>query len=40
MAKQIKKYKYRSAITGKLVTKSYALQNPDTTVKELVKSKK
>lgn len=27
---------YRSAITGKIVTKKHALENPDTTVKETV----
>jgi len=30
-------YVYRSAVTGKLVTELFALQNPNTTVKELVK---
>ncbi len=27
---------YRSAITGKLVTRKFALENPDTTVKEVL----
>jgi hypothetical protein len=32
-----KKTVYRSAVTGKFVTKSYAVKNPKTTVKETVK---
>lgn len=31
------KYRYRSAITGKVVTAKFAAANPDTTVKEKVK---
>ena len=30
------RYRYRSAITGKFVTKAYAEANPDTTVREKV----
>jgi hypothetical protein len=29
-------YRYRSSITGKMVTESYAKANPDTTVRERV----
>jgi hypothetical protein len=29
-----KRYRYRDAITGKLVSKTYAEENPDTTVRE------
>lgn len=32
-----KKYRYRSAITGRYVTKDYAQENPETTVREEVK---
>ena len=31
------KYRYRSAITGHYVTKEFAEENPDTTVKEEIK---
>lgn len=30
-------YRYRSAVTGKIVSKDFALENPDTTVRERVK---
>lgn len=31
------RYVFRSSVTGRYVSKEYALQNPDTTVKEKVK---
>lgn len=31
-----RKYLYRSAITGRIITEKYALANPDTTVKETI----
>jgi len=34
-----KKVMYRSAITGKLITKEKALKNPDTSVKETARKK-
>lgn len=30
------KYRYRSSITGRYVSKEYAVDNPDTTVRERV----
>ena len=33
------KYRYRSAVTGRWVTKEYADANPDTTVRVSVKPK-
>lgn len=30
------RYIYRSSITGKIVKKQYALENPDTTTKETI----
>lgn len=35
--KEITRVLYRSAVTGKFVTKSYAASHPDTTVTERVK---
>lgn len=35
--KKQKKYRYRSAITGKYVTRLYALLHPRTTVRETVR---
>lgn len=37
--KSKKKFVYRSAVDGKIVTKKFAELNPDTTVKEIVKKK-
>jgi phosphosulfolactate synthase (CoM biosynthesis protein A) len=37
MAKEKKRYIYRSAKTGKIVTEEYAKKNPDTTTRETVK---
>lgn len=31
------KYRYRSAITGRFVSKDFAEANPDTTIRETVK---
>jgi len=31
------KYRYRSAITGRFVTREYALRNPNTTIREAIK---
>ena len=41
MAKKQQKTKtiYKSAITGKIVTKDYADKNPSTTIKKVVKIK-
>jgi hypothetical protein len=39
-AKQQTKKLYRSAITGKIVSKEYAEKHPDTTVKETDKVKR
>ncbi len=39
MAKAKKKSVYRSAVTGKFVTKKYTLKNPKTTERESVRQK-
>lgn len=36
----MKRYVYRSSITGKFVSKAFALANPDTTVRHEVKPRK
>ena len=40
MAKKTVKKKYRSAITGRYVTKDYAKKHPKTTVGEIDKKRK
>ncbi len=35
-----KKYRFRSAISGLVVTKEHALANPDTAVKETIQTEK